>query len=392
MAWKVSCAMDERVQFIGKYLEGQSSMSSLCEEFGISRKTGYKWVSRYQAEGGSGLEERSRAPRHHPHAVSKSVVEAVLARRKTIPQEGPLKIRAHLREQHPELSCPAASTIAEILREHGLVRKRRRRNLAVPPSDVSPLSGYTQPNDAWCADFKGWFRTGNGDICTPLTVSDTASRFLLVCHSMSEGYGFESIRPVFEGAFREYGLPQVIRTDNGPPFGSRGLGGLSPFCVWLIQLAITPEHIRPGKPQDNGRHERMHRTLKECSATPPRGSVRAQQRAFEQFKQYYNYERPHQALGQRPPADLYSPSPRPFPKSLLEPAYPREWSIRKVKHKGGILWQSKEHYLGQSLAGHHVGLKPIDNDCWLIHFFDIPLAILDEPGLVLRPWRTGGPQ
>lgn len=387
MTWKASCVMDERVKFISKYLEGQGSMSALCSEFGISRKTGYKWVQRYQSEGASGLSERSRAPHHHPHAVSNEVVEAILARRKAVRQEGPLKIRAYLQARCPELLCPAASTIAEILREHGLVRKRRRRAAGFPSPDVTPLSSYEQPNDAWCADFKGWFRTGNGAVCTPLTVSDTASRFLLVCHSMGESYGFRSIRPLFEAAFREYGLPRVIRTDNGPPFGSHGLGSLSPLSVWLLQLAIRPEHIRPGKPQDNGRHERIHRTLKDYSAAPPRGSLRAQQRAFEQFKQYYNYERPHQSLGQRPPADFYSPSPRPFPNRLLEPEYPREWTVRKVKHKGGFLWQGHECYLSQSLAGHHVGLKPVDNDCWLIHFYDLPLAIFDEPELTIRPWR-----
>lgn len=387
MSWKVSCVMDERLRFIGEATKGTDSMTSLCTKYGISRKTGYKWLERYRREGLDGLKERSRAPHHQPHAVCGEVIQAILARRDRKPTEGPLKIRVHLQRVHPQLPCPSSSTIAEILKTHGRVKRRRRRNPAGIAAPAQPLAGYTHPNAAWCADFKGWFRVRNGAKCTPLTISDAHSRFLLVCQGLHAGLGFTDVRPLFETAFREYGMPEVIRTDNGAPFGSTGIGGLSRLSVWFLQLAIRPEHIRPAHPQDNGRHERMHRTLKEATAKPPHASLRAQQRAFDRFRAYYNDERPHQALGQVPPAAVYRNSNRPFPKRLLTPEYPREWKVRKVKHKGGIMWNGHELFIGQALTGCHVGLKPVDDDCWLIYFFDMPLLMLDEPELRIRPYR-----
>jgi len=391
MGWKVSCAMDERVQFVGAYLSGDRSMTTLCAQYGISRKTGYKWVSRYRSRGVSGLEERSRAPHHPAHAVSEAVIEAILARRDKRPEEGPLKIRRYLETVFPEWGPPAASTIAAILKTYGRVKARRRGSCAAGTVPAQPLGAYAEPNEAWCADFKGWFCTGDGRRCTPLTITDAVSRYLVLCQGLDGGLGVREVQPLFERAFREYGLPEVIRTDNGPPFGSPGLGGLSALSIWFLQLAIRPEHIRPGKPQDNGRHERMHRTLKALTARPPRGSLRAQQRAFDEFIEYYNFERPHQALGQRPPGCVYRPSTRPFPHRLLVPEYPREWTVRKVKHKGGFLWGGQEYFLSQVLAGHHVGLKPIDDDAWLIYFFTIPLAVFEEPEGRIRPYRPEQP-
>lgn len=387
MAWKASCVMDERAAFVLRCRRGQEPMARLCDEFGISRKTGYKWLGRYESEGPAGLHDRSRAPHHMPHAFKEDVVEAILERRGKVSHEGPHKIRAYLKRAYPDLPCPSPSTIAEILRAHGKVKKRRRRPLPDGTRPAMPMSEYTQANDAWCADFKGWFRTGNGAKCTPLTITDASSRFLLRCQGMGAGLGYEEVRPLFEITFREYGLPNVIRTDNGPPFGSTGLGGLSVLSIWFLQLGVRPEHIRPGKPQDNGRHERMHRTLREATADPPQHTLRTQQRAFDGFVEYYNFERPHQALGQRPPAEFYQPSERPYPTRLLQPEYPREWTVRKVKLKGGMMWGGRECFLSQVLAGQYVGLEPIDNDCWLIHYMHLPLAVFDEPAFVIRPYR-----
>lgn len=379
MAWKENCVMDERMKFIAGCLEDRLSMAARCKRFGISRKTGYKWLRRYEAEGPEGLLNRSRAPHEHPHGVDEATVNAVLAckRRRMHEHAGPLKIRVYLAREQPHRRWPAASTIGEILAAHGLVNKRKRRRSSTRSG--ASLCACSAANDTWCADFKGWFRTGDGARSDPLTVTDAHSRYLLGCQGLSGAYGFEAVQPIFEGIFREYGLPRVMRTDNGAPFAGCGLAGLTPLSVWFIRLGIHPERIRPGKPQDNGRHERMHRTLKQATAKPPRGSLRAQQRAFDVFVEHFNFERPHQALGQRPPAEFYGASPRPFPKRLsAQPDYPREWTVRTVKLKGGMMWGGHEIHISQALAGYAVGLKPIGETGWLLHFCAVPIALFDE--------------
>jgi transposase InsO family protein len=312
MPWKETHVEEERMRFIVSCLDQESDwpMSEVCRAFGISRKTGYKWLERYDSFGLEGLKDHSRAPKTQPHGVSAAMVERVLKLRRRHRFWGPRKLVAWLRREEPAIAWPAPSTTGEILKRHGLVRSRRRRRRAVPQGGT----GLCQPaaaNDQWSADFKGWFRTGDGQRCDPLTIADGFSRFLLRCRVVEQPDD-EHSRPVFRSTFREYGLPLALRTDNGPPFAStQALGGLTRLSVWWVKLGITLERIEPGHPQQNGRHERMHETLKQETAWPPRPNGRAQQRAFNDFWYVYNFERPHAALGEeqrrtRMPQDRFS--------------------------------------------------------------------------------------
>jgi transposase InsO family protein len=375
--------MDERVKFIAEYLKEESTISDLCRAYGISRPTAYKWIERYEEEGPVGLEDRSRAPHHHPNAVPAKQEAQIVAFREKHRSWGPGKLLANIRPEHPEWDTwPAASTVGEIVKRHGLVVPRRRRDKAKPTP--GPLTPYEEVNNVWCADFKGWFRTGDGTRCDPLTISDGHSRYFLRCQVMV-GPRLEAVQALFEATFREYGLPRVIRTDNGAPFASTGLGGLTRLSVWWIRLGVEPERIRPGNPQENGRHERLHRTLKEEAITPPRATPRAQQRAFDRFREEYNHVRPHEALGQRPPGEIYEPSPRPFPARILEIEYPSDMVLRKVKSQGDIAWKGGRAFLSETLAGQIVGLRQIDEDSWSIHFARLELAELDARKLRIRP-------
>jgi len=302
--------MDERTQFIARVLAGEDEMTVLCGEYGVSRKTGYKWLGRYIAEGAAGLAERSHAPVQHSQAHDLAVVQAVLGLRQRWPHWGPKKLRVKLVEHHPELPVPAASTIGEWLRREGVVGRSRRRRRCPPYSQ--PFAAVSAANDVWCTDFKGWFRTGDGRRCDPFTLTDAHSRYLLRCQAVLRP-DEANVRPIFEAAFQEHGLPRAIRSDNGPPFASPGVGGLSRLAVWWIKLGIRPERIVAGKPQQNGRHERVHRTLNQETATPPAASLPAQQKRFDAFRTVYNNERPHEALGQQTPASLYAPAPRRYP-------------------------------------------------------------------------------
>ena len=391
MPWKETSAMDERMKFIAEYLKDESTISDLCQAYGISRPTAYKWIERYEEEGPAGLEDRSRAPHHHPNAVPLEQEEAIAAFRRAHMSWGPEKLLARIRPKYPQWETwPAASTVGEIVKRHGLIIPRRRRNKATPTP--GPLTPYEEINNVWCADFKGHFRTGDGTRCDPLTISDGHSRFLLRCQGMVRPQ-LQAVQGLFEATFREFGLPCVIRTDNGPPFASTGLGGLSRLSVHWIRLGIEPERIRPGNPQENGRHERMHRTLKEEAITPPRATIRAQQRAFDRFRGEYNYERPHEALGQIPPGDIYEPSPRPFPARLPEIEYPSDMVLRRVKNHGEICWKGEKMFLSETLARETVGLRQTDEDTWRIYFAHLELAELDARKLEIRPLgkpRGGG--
>jgi len=386
MGWKASCVMDERMKFIVECKSGDWCMAQACRRAGISRKSGYKWLKRYAEDGLDGLEDRSRAPTGHPNAVDEASGQAILAMKRKHLQFGPAKVRVRLMQAHPDRHWPATSTIGDILKRHGLVVPRKKRRHATPTSE--PLGHCTQANDVWCADFKGWFCTGDGQRCEPLTISDGASRFLLCCQTMFNGTAFVQVKPHFEIAFRQFGLPQAIRTDNGTPFASVGLWGLSRLSVWWLRLGIRPERIRPGKPQENGRHERMHRTLKQATAKPPENNLKLQQRAFDRFMHEYNYERPHQALGQQTPATQYRPSQRPFPSRLPQaPPFPDDWQTRSVRGAGQIKWAGHDIGVCAALSGERIGLKPIDDGLWEIYFCNQCLGVFDERRMRVKPRR-----
>lgn len=373
MPWARTDWMSERVKFVAAHLRCEDSFTDLCRDFGISRKTGYKWIRRYEIEGPAALEDRSRAPHRHPQATPEPVAEAILALRRRHPRWGPRKLRVVLYRQHPRMALPATSTIGEILKRNGLVRKRRRIRRSSPYGE--PLRQYDAPNAVWCADFKGHFAIGE-QRCHPLTISDGFSRYLLRCQALRRPL-FRNVRQVFESAFREYGMPRAIRTDNGPPFSSLAPGGLSRLAVWWIRLGIRPERIMPGRPDQNGRHERMHGTLKAETAKPPRSSFRAQQRAFDRFQVEYNQERPHEALGQEVPAYYYRRSQRRFPNYLTHVQYPSHFETRPAYPNGVISFGAAQWYVSGCLAGQRVGLEPIDGGCYRVYFGAIALGLLD---------------
>ncbi len=382
MPWKETCAMDQRVRFIGDWLSGQYTKSDLCCAYGISRPTGDKWIRRYEAYGLEGLAERSRAPHSHPNAVSEALKTMMIETKLAHQSWGPKKVVDYLRREHPKRRWPADSTAGEILKRAGLVRPRKRRRRVCP--DTQPFARCDGPNQTWSADFKGDFRLGSGRRCYPLTISDNFSRYLLVCRALGQP-GAQQVRPWFEWIFREQGLPQAIRTDNGPPFGSLALGGISGLSKWWIRLGIRPERIRPGRPEQNGRHERMHRTLKEAGVAPIRASFAAQQRQFDAFVQEYNWERSHEALQRRLPGQLYQASPRAYPFKLPEVEYAAEQTVRQVRHNGEIKWRGQLIYVSHVLAQEPIGLRQVDDDSWVMHYSFHLLGTLNERTGTIQP-------
>jgi transposase InsO family protein len=367
--------LDSRCKFVAAYLDHELPMAALCRSFGISRTTGYHLVHRYFQEGPEGLGSQSRAPRHHPQAVAEEIEEDLVACRAQHATWGPRKLRAALVRREPERPWPAPSTIGELLHRRGLtVPRRRPRGTAPAPTGLTDPNG---PNEVWAADFKGHFALEAGPRCHPLTISDGASRMLLRCQALPREGG-EVVKPVFAAAFAEYGLPRILRTDNGAPFASTGPTGLTRLSAWWIKLGLTPERIAPGHPEQNGRHERMHRTLKKETTQPPQRNLRAQQRAFDRFRQEYNYERPHEALGQKVPAELYSRSPREYPVRLPEVAYPADLVVRRVRNKGHIRWHGQLLFVSEALCGEPVGLEPQDERYWALYYNHLPLLILDD--------------
>src|SRR3990172_6507409 len=373
MPWKKTGPMVERMAFVRAVENEEDSMSALCERFEISRKTGYKWWERYQAAGEAGLGECSRSPAHNPNRLDEGVERAIVALRKHKRHWGPKKLAVKLREAFDEANLPSLTTIANVLARHGLSQPRRRRRHATP--QAAPLQDVAACNQTWCIDFKGWFRTRDGTRLDPLTVSDDHSRYLLCLQALAGTTDTDHVRAVLERVFREYGLPERIRSDNGAPFASTGLGGLSRLSVWWIRLGIVPERIEPGCPQQNARHERIPLTLIPEPLDPPAATHARQQTCFNRFRREYNEERPHEALGQRTPASLYTPSARAYPRRLATPEYPPEWEVRKVRACGGIKWDGHDVDLTQNLAGEHVGLEPTEADgIYVVRFCTVPLA------------------
>jgi transposase InsO family protein len=384
MPWRQAEVSEERRKFVTTYLKGAWSLSELCESFGISRKTGYKYLDRFMEQGPPGLDDRSRAPHHHKNATPPEVVEAIVDARRAHPTWGPRKLCAWLAKRHSDLELPAASTAGDILKRHGLITPRMRRRRSTPSS--TPLTAATHANALWCADYKGWFMTGDGHRCDPLTITDGYSRYLLACHVVPRPT-FPHTQRRFEWAFREYGLPEAIRTDNGAPFASTALGGLSRLSVWWIKLGIRLERIEPGKPQQNGRHERMHGTLKLETTRPPRPTARAQQRSFDAFRHEFNCERPHEALGNRTPKELYQDSRRTYPAKLSPVEYPSHLEVRRVRTDGTIKWRSHFVYVSEVLVGEPVALERTGDTHLKLYFSSVVLGVLDEIARRILPSR-----
>jgi transposase InsO family protein len=380
MTWKPTDTTDQKLQFIqAARSRGGDTFAEICARFGISRETGYQTLRRYEAEGVAGLEPVSRRPEHSPMAVRSGIEQQLIAARAEHPTWGPRKLRAFLERRYPRTRWPAPSTIGVILRRNGLSHPRPTRARSAP--FTQPLGHALTPNDVWCADFKGWFRTTDGSRCNPLTITDANTRMLLRCTHVARG-DYAHVRPLFEATFREYGLPRAIRSDNGPPFASVGVAGLSRLAVWWIRLGIWPERIEPGHPEQNGRHERMHRTLELEVAAQPAGNLRLQQRDLESFRREYNTLRPHQALDDRTPAELYRPSLRAFPAKLPQIAYPPGVLTRSVRPNGEIKQAGRCFFLAEALAGERVALWEIDRG-WDVYFGVIRLAHLDADTMKL---------
>jgi transposase InsO family protein len=378
LGWKETRVQDERARFVLEADAEEVALAELCREYGISRKTGYKWIARFQSEGVAGLADRSRAPHTQPQAVSEQIEQQIVELRTQHPRWGERTLKSWLEQHRDDESWPAAATIGAILKRRGLTVPRKRQPRATPSTE---LNTATAANQVWGIDFKGWFRTQDGSRCDPLTISDLHSRYLLRCQVVRR-CDDTHVRPLLVAAFREYGLPERIRSDNGPPFATTGRGGLSRLAVWWIRLGIVPERIEPGKPQQNGRHERMHRTLKQYTAQPAARTVRAQQKAFDEFRKEYNEQGPHQGLGMATPASLYAASGREYPRRLPELKYPAGWIQRRVTASGEVKHQGQRFFLSEVLEGQIVGLEEIDDECYRLWFGPAELGLLDR-----RQWQ-----
>ena len=385
MGWAVESVMNQRLCFIAACLRAEEPMSALCLRFAISRKTGYKWLHRYGALGVAGLADRSSARHTMSPMMEVDVSDALLALRQVRPTWGPRKLLARLERDKPGIKWPAASTVGDLLKREGLSEPRLRRSHE--PSRARPQIEPTAPNESWAADFKGWFRTGNGVRCEPFTVTDGYSRYLLACRAVPRTTAAE-VKAILTELFISHGLPRALRTDNGSPFASRtGLGGLTGFSVWLLKLDIWPDRIAPGRPDQNGRHERMHRTLGEDTAHPPAKTVVAQQAKFDIWRNDFNANRPHEALAQRCPAELYQSSARRYPETIRVWDYPADHHVRPVGSSGNIRWRDEAVYVSEALRGEMIGLARRDDGHWAIRFRNFDLATLDAETNKIR--RSG---
>lgn len=367
-------------------LQRELTMSEACRQFGISRKTGYKIAARHAALGMAGLGDASRAPKIHPNQSRPEVEAAVLRVRKAHPTWGSKKILATLDRERPDETWPVRSTIDAILNRAGLVEPRGKRIRRQP--SAPPFVEAAACNDVWSIDYKGWFRVGDGTRCDPLTVNDSFSRASIVCQAMVAPK-LGDVRRRLEETFSAFGLPRFMLSDAGPPFGSTGLGRLSRLGVWLVRIGVVPVLIEPGRPDQNGRHERFHETLKAETASPPSGSIRAQQAAFDRFQQTYNEERPHEALGMKTPAEVHELSSRALPTDPPPHAYGDSFEHRSVRPDGAIKWAGSHVFVGEAFAGEIVGLTAVDDGCWHVHLGPLRLGVLHERSRTIVPLESG---
>lgn len=369
MPWKELKPMDQKIQMISDWQTKQLNITDISYKYGISRKTVYKWLNRYEQIGIDGLKDFSRKPNISPHQTPEEIIELIIKEKLKNRKRGPKKICVQLKKQYPVINIPTPSTIGHWLDKNGLVEMRKRR-LRVPPY-TQPFIECKSPNSVWSADFKGQFYTGDDKVCYPFTLSDNYSRYLLKCVGLP-GPRYLETRDVFVSAFREYGLPHAIRVDNGTPFAGKTIGGLSNLMVWWIQLGIIPERIDKGCPQQNGRHERMHRTLKAEALSPIAMNMKEQQEHFDLFCIDYNNYRPHEALGQQPPVKYYTMSSKPYVEKPVKPEYDYSYKVRRVRSSGDIRFHSGAYYITELLAGQSIGLKVVDEDFVAIYYSFYP--------------------
>jgi putative transposase len=383
MPWREMSPMEERLELVYEYERGLLTMTELAAQYGISRKTGYKWLARYDTNGAGGLQDRSRRPHLSPQATDPDLVEVLLAHRRRHPRWGAKKLLAVSARQQPDAAWPSRATVCTLLKQRGLIAPWRRRARS-PHAPASPLAPITAVNQTWTTDFKGEFRTGDRVYCYPLTLRDGFSRFVLRCDAFL-GRTTEATQRRFERAFRDYGLPERIRSDNGGPFASMGLGGLSQLSVWWMRLGIIPERIAPGHPEQNGSHEQFHRVLKAETARPPAPNCTAQQQRFRRFVREYNEERPHEALRDQPPASCYAPSRRALPTRLPPLDYAGHTEPRLVSGNGCVSWAGAPLFVAAPLAGQYVAFEEVDDGIWTLWFATVALARYDERHRSIHP-------
>lgn len=376
MPFMETCRMEQRVQMLADYDTGHWSVTALCARYGVCRDTFHAWRQRRAGGEDDWFADRSHAPSHCPHRTDPELLEAITKTRRHYPHLGPRKLVVVLRREAPETAWPAASTIGDMLKKAGLVEPSRRRRRAI--DQTRPFAAVEKANDEWCTDFKGWFRTRDQTRIDPLTITDSHTRFLIDVRIAPPT--IDGVRPVFTRAFRAHGLPSSIRCDNGTPFGSNGAGGLTRLSVWWIRLGIRPCFIHPGSPQENGRHERMHRTLKAETSRPPSANPSEQQRRFDGFRRYYNEVRPHEALGQRPPAESYARSPREMPRRLDDPWYDADHQVRRVRPDGMIKWRGEQVFVSEALIGELVGVAELESGDHVVRFCGLDVGLIRRDG------------
>ncbi len=387
MPFMETCRMEERVRMLSDYETGNWSVSELCRRYGVCRDTFYEWRERRQSGELDWFVDRSHAPLHCPHRTSPAMVDAIVSLRRRFPHLGPRKLLALLERRAPETRWPAASTIGDILKQAGLIAPVKRRRPAI--NQTRPFTAVVAANDEWSADFKGWFRTADRSRIDPLTITDGHSRFLIEVRIVPPT--IEGSQPVFAAAFREHGLPLSIRCDNGAPFGSRGAGGLTRLSAWWLKLGVQPRFIHPASPQENGRHERMHRTLKAQTSRPPAANAAEQQARFDAFRRHYNEERPHEALSQRPPVEVYTPSVRPMPDRIEDPWYDADHQVRRVRSSGEIMWKGELIFVSEALVGELLGIAELETGDHVARFCQLDIGLIDRHRVFRRfaPPRDG---